>query len=59
MSKIDIDFVCYRYKWTEGVGTMFLFYLDGEWDEDKLCIDEALANYPVDKYNWIHIAEED
>lgn len=53
--KIDIGFVCYKYKWDNGVGTMFLFYPDGEWDEDKLTIQEAIKQYPPEKYEWINL----
>ena len=34
---------------------MFLFYPNGEWDEDKLTIHEALRNYPVEDYEWINV----
>ena len=56
-SKIPITFTCYKYNWTEYTGTMFLFYPDGEWDEDKLTIADALVNYPIDTYEWIHIGD--
>lgn len=52
-----IDFICYRYTWDKGVGTMFLFYIDGLWDEDKLSIEEALDKYPIDEYNWLHMEQ--
>jgi len=34
---------------------MFLFYPDGEWDEDKQTLEEALESYPPEKYEWLHI----
>jgi hypothetical protein len=52
--KKDIKFTCYEYLWNEGVGTMFLFYPGGDWDEDKMTLSESLKKYPVDKYEWIH-----
>jgi len=57
-SKIDVRFICYEYKFTEGVSTMFKFFPNGVWDEDKLVIEEALRNYPLDQYNWIHTEDE-
>ena len=58
-NKIEINFTCYKYKWGDGVGTMFLFYPEGVWDEDKLTIEEALEHYPVDKYEWIFLEDMD
>ena len=55
MKKIDIEFTCYKYKADDCVFTMFLFYPSGEWDEDKLTIQEALISYPVDEYEWLMI----
>ncbi len=55
--KTPINFTCYECRWSDRHGTMFLFYPNGVWDEDKLAIEEALANYPIDKYEWIHIAD--
>jgi hypothetical protein len=52
--KTEITFVCYKYNWDDGVGTMFLFYPNGEWDEDKLTLDEALVAYPSDQFEWIN-----
>ena len=56
--KIDIQFTCYEYRWTEGVGTMFLFYPGGIWDEDKMTLSESLEQYPVEEYEWIHFNNE-
>lgn len=56
-NKIDITFICYAYKWDEGIGTMFLFYPEGIWDENKLTLEEALQDYPPTKYEWIHSDE--
>jgi hypothetical protein len=53
-NKKDITFTCYKYDWDEGTGTLFLFWPDGVWDEDKLTIHEALDRYPVSEYEWIH-----
>jgi hypothetical protein len=36
---------------------MFQFFPDGEWDEDKLTLKEALEYYPVDKYEWIFLED--
>ena len=57
-NKIEINFVCYAYTWNEGAGTMFQFFPDGVWDEDKLTIEEALKNYPIGKYEWIESDSE-
>jgi len=51
----DVGFICYKYTWSKGIGTLFLFYPDGQWDDDKLTLNEALKNYPPKEYNWIHI----
>ena len=58
--KTDIEFVCYRYTFTGSqikpireTTTLFLFYIDGLWDEDKLTIEQALKKYPIEKYNWL------
>lgn len=55
---IDIDFVCYKYRFAKGITTLFLFYPDGIWDEDKLTIKEALNKYPIELYNWLYCAED-
>lgn len=56
--KENIKFICYRYVYHtdngNSVTTLFSFYPNGVWDEDKLTIDEAVVQYPPDKYNWIH-----
>lgn len=55
--KIDIVFDCYPYNFTEGKSTMFNFWPDGEWDEEKYVLEEALIAYPPEKYNWIRAEE--
>ena len=53
---IDINFMCYPYTDRSGHKyTIFLFYTDGMWGEDKSTLEEALTKYPPDKYNWICI----
>lgn len=54
----DIHFVDYLYTGADDIQwTMFLFYLDGIWDEDKSTLEEGLKKYPPAKYNWLHIEE--
>lgn len=57
----DITFTCYKYKYNykgiDNVTTLFLFYIDGIWDENKLTIGQAIKWYPPDEYNWIYIGE--
>ena len=36
--------------------TLYYFYPNGMWDEDKLTREEALINYPPNKYNWIKLS---
>lgn len=52
--KTPIDFMCYEYTYPEGRCTLFQFYPNGEWDEDKLTLNEALERYPIGHYEWIH-----
>lgn len=33
-------------------GTMYQFFPNGVWDEDKLQLHEAEARYPRDKFEW-------
>lgn len=49
----DISFTCYACTFSEGRATIYLFYPEGEWDEDKLSLEEALEAYPITEYNWI------
>jgi len=55
--KREVGFICYKYQWSEGVGTMFQFFPDGEWDEDKLTLKEALEYYPIDEYEWVFLED--
>lgn len=55
----DVVFVCYN-SWSEKDQkdfTLFLFYPDGVWDEDKLMIKDAVKKYPPKKFNWIFAGE--
>jgi hypothetical protein len=52
--KTPIDFLCYAYAWPEGSCTLFQFYPNGEWDEDKQTLKEALVQYPIEHYEWIY-----
>ena len=54
----DILFNCYTCKFDEGETTIFLFWPDGEWDENKYMLEEALQEYPVEKFNWVKAKEE-
>ncbi len=59
VGKIDISFTCHETTFDDtGKTTVFLFYPAGQWDEDKKVIEEALRDYPVDQYNWIHDESE-
>ena len=51
---IDILFNCYQYKYDDtGVCTLFIFWPNGVWDENKYSTDEAIEVYPPSEYNWI------
>ncbi len=52
-NKTDINFTCYSCIFDVGNRTLYLFYPDGRWDENKYTLVEALAAYPADKYEWI------
>lgn len=54
----NIDFDCYFYE--DGYKekyTLFQFFPDGVWDEDKLTLNEALKKYPPTKFNWLKIKD--
>ena len=54
----DIKFVDYAYKFGEDSScTLFLFYPDNVWDEDKSTLLEALEKYPPTEYNWVRFNE--
>jgi len=54
IKKEIIYFLCYEYVYSQGITTLFLFYPNGEWDDDKNTIQESLVKYPLDKYEWVH-----
>lgn len=58
MNKQSITFPCYNCKFNEGTFTVYLFWPNGEWDENKYSLEEALRAYPVDQYEWV-LSEED
>lgn len=39
--------------------TIYYFYPNGIWDDDKLLLAEAQLKYPVNKYNWIFFLDDD
>ena len=54
----NIDFDCYFYEdGNKEKYTLFQFFPDGVWDEDKLTLNEALKKYPPTKFNWLKIEE--
>lgn len=57
--KTEVKFYCYKSRFDEGVGALFIFYnWDGDcwvWDEMKLIPEEALDYYPPDVYNWVMV----
>ena len=56
---MDILFDCYKYYYEqEGETTIFMFWPDGLWDEEKYTLEEALSAYPPSMYNWIKMEEE-
>ena len=55
MKKQPIDFHCYPTVDNSGAYTIFQFFPNGLWDEDKLTITEAITKYPLYKYEWIKI----
>jgi hypothetical protein len=57
--KQDVIFTCYPYQYTEGLSTMFQFWVDGIWDEDKDTLEQGLKKYPADRWNWVLMQEED
>jgi len=57
--KVDIDFDCYFYAYGDNEKvTLFQFFPNGNWDEDKLTLEEALINYPPAQFNWLKIEED-
>jgi hypothetical protein len=56
--KKDVTFICYLCDFTDGQYTIFQFWVDGIWDEDKNTLEEGILKYPLDKWNWM-LAEDD
>jgi len=54
-----IEFTCYKTNDDNGKYFLFLFYINGVWDEYKWTLEEALAKYPLDQYTWISIDEKE
>lgn len=55
--KKEIEFTCYASRFNEGLTTLFLFYPQGVWDEDKLTLEDALNKYPVEEYEWVYFSD--
>lgn len=54
----NIDFDCYFYEdGNKEKYTLFQFFPNGVWDEDKLTLNEALKKYPPTKFNWLKIED--
>ena len=51
--KIDILFTFYSLIFKEEHITLFLFYLRGNWDDNKFTLEEAIAAYPLGEFEWI------
>lgn len=57
--RVDIDFDCYLYTYgNDEKVTLFQFFPGGDWDEDKLTLEEALKKYPPTQFNWLKIKED-
>jgi len=54
MSKQVVEFSCYKYHDNDGVCTMFIFSIDGVWDEHKRGLEEAIKKYPYKYYEWVY-----
>lgn len=54
-----IEFTVYKSEDVHGELWLFLFYIDGEWDEWKWTLEEAIDKYPLDKYTWVSIDEKE
>lgn len=57
--KQSVEFYCYPTTDSSGKYTIFMFYLDGLWDEDKLTLVEAIAKYPPDNYEWFKLGDDE
>lgn len=59
MTLIDIEFTIGICIDDGKEYSLYFFYTNGIWDEDKLSNEEALIKYPTTKYNWIFIPGDD
>lgn len=59
MSKTQINYTSHESLSDDGPWTVYFFYPDGVWDEDKLTLKEAEAKYPPKKFDWVKIEDEE
>ena len=56
----QVHFITYEGIFSDiGITTVYAFFPNGVWDENKLFYEEALKAYPLDEYEWIEIGEND
>jgi hypothetical protein len=53
MDKRIVEFTCYKYHDKDGVCTLFLFSINGVWDECKRGLEESIKKYPYKYYEWV------
>lgn len=53
MKKTPIEYV--SYIWEPPNTRLFIFFFDGEWDEDKLTYEQAIKRYPREEYEWKNV----
>jgi len=53
MNKRIVEFSCYKSSDDKGPCTMFVFSLDGVWDQHKRGLEEAIRKYPTRYYEWV------
>jgi len=56
MKKV-IKFLMYNYTSTEGQSPIVLCYEDGQWDEHKHTVEEAVDMYPPSIYEWVMLED--
>jgi hypothetical protein len=52
-----IDSLAYALRLGGGHFPTQRYTPDGQWDEDKLTIEQALQKYPIAEYEWIHFED--
>lgn len=56
-----VDYTVYQtYSTTDQCWwTVYQFYINGEWDEDKSTLEDGLSKYPKATYDWNLISDGD